>query len=88
MCRLKLAPLYIYNRYYAFIDSCQAIGATLSANLEYYRFLQFRTPNTITLISLTMCDVATVQKIANCLGVNPGKVQLNEEQVRTADPEN
>jgi len=35
-----------------------------------------------------MCDVATVQKIANCLGVNPGKVQLNEEQVRTADPEN
>ncbi|XP_037715698.1 eukaryotic translation elongation factor 1 epsilon-1 [Drosophila subpulchrella] len=30
-----------------------------------------------------MCDVATVQKIANCLGVNPGKVQLNEEQVVT-----
>lgn len=28
-----------------------------------------------------MCDVATVQKIANCLGVPPGKVQLNEEQV-------
>ncbi|KAH8291057.1 hypothetical protein KR054_008089 [Drosophila jambulina] len=28
-----------------------------------------------------MCDVATVQKIAHCLGVNPGKVQLNEEQV-------
>ncbi|EDV56824.1 eukaryotic translation elongation factor 1 epsilon-1 [Drosophila erecta] len=30
-----------------------------------------------------MCDVATVQKIANCLGVNPGKVHLNEEQVVT-----
>ncbi|XP_034106488.1 eukaryotic translation elongation factor 1 epsilon-1 [Drosophila albomicans] len=30
-----------------------------------------------------MCDVATVQKIANCLGVKPGKVQLNEEQVVT-----
>lgn len=28
-----------------------------------------------------MCDVATVQKIANCLGVSSGKVQLNEEQV-------
>lgn len=28
-----------------------------------------------------MCDVATVQKIAHCLGVNPGKLQLNEEQV-------
>lgn len=28
-----------------------------------------------------MCDVATVQKIANCLGVSPGKIQLNEEQV-------
>jgi len=35
----------------------------------------------ITIILLTMCDVATVQKIANCLGVNPGKVHLNEEQV-------
>ncbi|XP_023179499.2 eukaryotic translation elongation factor 1 epsilon-1 [Drosophila hydei] len=30
-----------------------------------------------------MCDVATVQKIANCLGVSPGKIQLNEEQVVT-----
>lgn len=29
-----------------------------------------------------MCDVATVQKIANCLGVAPGKIQLNEEQVK------
>ncbi|ALC41512.1 CG30185 [Drosophila busckii] len=30
-----------------------------------------------------MCDVAAVQKIANCLGVPTGKVQLNEEQVVT-----
>ncbi|XP_001361096.1 eukaryotic translation elongation factor 1 epsilon-1 [Drosophila pseudoobscura] len=30
-----------------------------------------------------MCDVAKVQKIAHCLGVAPGKVQLNEEQVVT-----
>lgn len=28
-----------------------------------------------------MCDVATVQKIANCLGVAPGEIQLNDEQV-------
>ncbi|XP_030388471.1 eukaryotic translation elongation factor 1 epsilon-1 [Scaptodrosophila lebanonensis] len=30
-----------------------------------------------------MCDVAVVKKIANCLGVAPGKVQLNDEQVVT-----
>ncbi|KAH8277731.1 hypothetical protein KR018_004227 [Drosophila ironensis] len=30
-----------------------------------------------------MCDVATVEKIAHCLGVNPGKVHLNDEQVVT-----
>ncbi|EDW08358.1 eukaryotic translation elongation factor 1 epsilon-1 [Drosophila mojavensis] len=30
-----------------------------------------------------MCDVATVQKIANCLGVAPGEIQLNDEQVVT-----
>ncbi|XP_068144115.1 eukaryotic translation elongation factor 1 epsilon-1 [Drosophila tropicalis] len=35
-----------------------------------------------------MCDVATVKKIANCLGVSPGQVKLNDEQVVTRSSKN